>query len=115
MRTYAEKVLKKFDMHRKDLRTLPTPDFEEGPLYDESATFSAFPFRALVGALQWLTVTARPDLAAAANKLARATANKVNKATEAAGRKVLRYLAGTKDVGTEYSPEAEQNFYQNET
>ncbi|CAD7934356.1 unnamed protein product, partial [Amoebophrya sp. A25] len=41
---------------------------------------------------------------------ARATAVPVNKAMENAGRRVLRYLAGTKQQGIEYSPETEKKF-----
>ena len=113
MPKYVEKILKKFDMAQKDLKTLPSPDFEEGPMWEDKSNPSKFPFRAVVGALQWLTVTARPDIAAAVNKLARATSNPVNKSMETAGRKVLRYLAGTKTLGLEYSPKVESDFYKN--
>ena len=113
MENYIEKILKKFDMNQPGLKTVPSPDFEEAPLYDSKSPPSTIKFRAVVGALQWLCVTARPDLASATNKLARATANPVNKAMEAAARRVLRYVAGTRSVGIEYSPDIERKFYNN--
>ena len=113
MANYVDKILRKFDMNQSNLKSVPSPDFEEAPLYDEKSPPSTIKFRAVVGALQWLCVTARPDLSSATNKLARATANNVNKNMEAAARRVLRYVAGTRNIGIEYSPEIEANFYKN--
>lgn len=70
-----------------------------------------FPIRELVGSLQWITVTCRPDIAFAVQRLARRQdKDKVTTAVVNAAKRVLRYLKGTRDVGIEYTPEKEAEF-----
>ena len=52
----------------------------------------------------------RPDLEHSTNVLARASANPVTNSMAKACRLVMRYIAGTKNVGLMYSPESEAEF-----
>jgi hypothetical protein len=110
MELYIEKLLNRFDMGQKELKTLETPHFEESQLWEESKP-STFKYRAAVGGLQWVCQVCRPDIAVVCNKLARACARPVTRAMEVCCRKVFRYLAHTKSRGIEYSQEIERNFY----
>lgn len=111
MTSYIKKMLAKFDMSQDDLKTVTNPDFEESSLYDEKSPETDFNYRGLVGSLQWCVSVSRPDIAHATNTLSRACARKPTRAMASAGRKVLRYLAGTLNVGLEYSPDIESKFY----
>jgi hypothetical protein len=64
----------------------------------EALDTSRYPYRQLVGSLMHLAVTTRPDIAFAVGALARHLA-KPNSAHWAAVKGVLRYLAGSADVG----------------
>ena len=108
MEAYIVKMLARFDMTNAKPRA--TPGFEEKNLYDPSSKESSFPYKACVGALQWATTCARPDLAHSVNTLARAGANKCTRAMEKCARIVLRYLVGTKEHYISYSPEIEKKF-----
>ena len=72
------------------LSTLDCPDSEE-----EKLEMKTRPYRELVGALAWLALGTRPDIAFAAASLARFGHNPGRTHWEAAKR-VLRYLGGTK-------------------
>jgi len=108
MANYIDKIMKRFDMVGCKVRSIP--GFPERNLYNEKAKPSEFKFKAAVGALQWLATTARPDIAHSVNMLARSGANPVNKSMEKCTRLIFRYLAGTREVGLEYSPEKEKDF-----
>jgi hypothetical protein len=110
MKNYCEKFLKKFDM--QDCKPRAHPSFPEENLYCKDSGPSTFPYKACVGALQWLSTVARPDLSHSTNMLARASANPVTNAMAKACRLVMRYVAGTKEVGLEYSPESEREFHE---
>jgi len=108
MANYCRKLLERFDM--LECKPKDTPDFIEANLYDISSVKSNFPYKAAVGALQWATTCARPDLAHSVNMLARAGANPVTKAMEKCARTVMRYIKGTIDASIGYSPQKEQRF-----
>ena len=108
MKNYIKKMLARFDM--SDAKARATPSFEEKILYDPNSVESKFPFKAAVGALQWATTCARPDIAHSVNMLARAGANKCTKAMERCARLVFRYLVGTSDHFIAYTPEIEAKF-----
>ena len=55
----------------------------------------------LIGSLMYLTTATRPDIAFAIHRLAAFTANPT-KVHELAAKRILRYLAGTKDYGITY-------------
>jgi hypothetical protein len=59
------------------------------------------PFASLMGSLQYLATATRPDIAYAVNRLSAFTANP-SKIHWAAAKRLLRYLAGTKDYGITY-------------
>ena len=71
------KLIEKFDMVNANAKN--TPNFDENVLHNENSKPSTFKFREAVGALQWLAVTARPDIAHSTNTLARASAKSVTK------------------------------------
>ena len=108
MSNYIDKILKRFDM--EGCKPRPVPGFPEEQLYNTKGKPSNFPFKAAVGALQWLATTARPDIAHSTNMLARAGAQPVNKCMERCAKQVFRYLVGTKDIGLEYSKQMEIEF-----
>lgn len=108
MAKYIKKMLTKFNMDGCKPRS--TPAFEEKSLYTPSKECS-FPLKSAVGALQWATTCARPDLAHAVNTLARAGSQKATKSIERCARNIFRYCSGTVDYCIGYSPEAEKEFY----
>ena len=109
MKTYIEKMLRKFDM--LEAKPLATPSFEEKMLYDPKSKKCDFDFRSAVGALQWAATCGRPDISHATNTLARACANPCNTSMAKATRIVFRYLLGTLDYAIEYNPTIEKEFY----
>ena len=109
MSNYIDKILTRFDMVGCKVR--PVPGFPEENLYQAKSLPSQFKFKAAVGALQWLATTARPDIAHSTNTLARAGANPVTKSMEKCARYIFKYLAGTKEIGLEYSPQIEKEFH----
>ena len=87
-----------------NVQLIPNPDGNEG---DRSNLFAK-----LLGELQFLANATRPDIAYAVNRLAAYTANPSLQHTTALKR-ILRYLAGTKDYGITYrkSPDSEGNAF----
>jgi len=108
MANYIRKMLSTYDMLQAKPRN--TPSFEEKNLYDKSSKECDFPFRNAVGALQWATTCARPDLAHSVNMLARAGSQKCTVAMQKCARLVFRYLLGTIEWSLNYSPDSEEKF-----
>ena len=77
-----------------NIKLQPNPDGNEG---NRSNSFAR-----LLGELQYLANSTRPDLAFAVNRLAAYTANPSLQHVMALKR-ILRYLAGTKNLGITYS------------
>lgn len=75
----------------------------------EEAKDKNWPYRELIGALMYLVVGTRPDLANTVSKLAQFS-NEPNQQHWAAAQWVLRYLAGTKDLGLVYTKTDEPLF-----
>jgi len=82
-----------------DTKPASTPLFATGKLLKDSCDLlpSPFEYRALVGSLQYLSLT-RPDIAFSTNKLAHFMKNPKTAHWNALKR-VLRYLAGSCDKG----------------
>jgi len=80
-----------------NIKLVPNPDGNEG---NRSNSFAR-----LLGELQFLTNSTRPDIAFAVNRLAAYTANPSLQHVTALKR-ILRYLAGTKNLGITYSKTA---------
>ncbi len=105
---YVEKVLKKFKM--LDCNPVSTPldpsvklSSADSPITEEEKSeMKQFPYREVVGSLQYLCYSTRPDINYAVNLLSRFSINPGQKHWTAA-KHVLRYLKGTKDYGLEFS------------
>ena len=72
----------------------PNPEGENG---DRSNAFLC-----LIGSLQYLSTATRPDITFAVNRLSAYTANP-SMAHYSAAKRILRYLAGMKNLGIKYS------------
>ena len=94
-----DNLLEKYGM--KNCNPVYTP-IELGSANEVSEELSPqFPFRALVGSLNYIANTTRPDISFAVNKLARKVEAPSNK-DWSAGKRILRYLNGTKELKLRY-------------
>ena len=66
MQTYFEKLADKFNVRAGS----SSPNVEESPVWKESPAIN-FPFREMIGSLQWVSTIARPDVARNVNFLSR--------------------------------------------
>ena len=99
-RLYAEDILKRFGMQHCKPVGSPVSDIDPNspPLSKDK------PYMNLVGSIMFLMVGTRPDLAFAVNILSRA----LHAPTEShwdCGKRILRYIAGTLDVGIRFKGE----------
>ena len=88
-----------------------SPNFDEDDVARGEGACE-FPFRELVGALQWVATVARPDVARPVNILATYLSEPATPKRASAAMRVLRYLLGTKEKGLVYSPGGEERFQQ---
>lgn len=106
---YILSILEKYGMQQ--CNPVMTPELHikilERPA--EDAKDKNWPYRELIGALMYLAVGTRPDLANTVSKLAQFS-NEPNQQHWAAAKRVLRYLAGTKDLGLVYTKTNESFF-----
>ncbi|GLI71481.1 hypothetical protein VaNZ11_016622 [Volvox africanus] len=100
---YIEQLLERHNMlDAKDrasplaMGTRATPVTDESELLEDPT-----PYRALVGELNYLAVSTRPDLAYALSVLSRSM-SKPTRAAMSAAKGVLRYLAGTQEMGLRF-------------
>lgn len=93
---YAEEVLKRFKM--QECKPVGTPctgiDSNSDP-FDKSY------YMQLLGSVMFLMIGTRPDIAYTVNLLSRALKDPTQ-AHWTAGKRLLRYIAGSKDLGLEY-------------
>jgi hypothetical protein len=115
---YVDKLLEKFDM--MDAKTVETPmalknsvkpkQQQEDIFENESPLFENINrYQQLVGSLIYLSNSTRPDIACAIRSLA----SKMHSPTEAdmvAGKRVLRYLKGTRDLALNYNNKSQELF-----
>ncbi len=107
---YIDKMLKRFSMENANPVDFPCASgiqltSEMSPKTDEEKTkMKKVPYRQLVGALMFCSVTCRPDIAYVVKELAR-YAHKPGFGHWQAAKRVLRYLSGTKDKGIEFKAE----------
>jgi hypothetical protein len=95
---YVDKILTRFGLD--DANPVPTPFFDKDVLKpnEEQATAPVIKlYQEHVGALVWLVVSTRPDIAWAVCKLARYSHNP-SSAHFRAVKRVFRYLKGTKEL-----------------
>lgn len=104
---YIESMLHDFNMTECNTTRTPAPTdakltVDSCPKTDaERKEVETIPYRSLVGALQHLVQTTRPDIAVAVGECARFQSNP-GIAHWTAAKRILRYLKGTKDKGVTY-------------
>ena len=76
---------------------------------EEREQMAKVPFRELVGGLQYLALSTRPDICFAVNAVSQFSSNP-GKAHWIAAKRVLRYLKGTKTMKLTYSKHGDQGF-----
>lgn len=109
MSSYLTKLQQK---HKVEIgKSVYSPTFDESALQSEdSKTVPDFPYRTLVGAMQWVCSQARPDAQVPVATLARYVAKTPTAPMVRACLKVLKFLICSKDQGITYSPEGESEF-----
>ncbi|XP_056645818.1 uncharacterized protein LOC130451043 [Diorhabda sublineata] len=86
----------------KDCKPKRTP-MEKGFQYNDKAKIlTNIPYRQLIGGLMYLATTSRPDISYAVSYLSRFL-DRVTEETWTAGKRVMRYLQGTKTLGLTYT------------
>ena len=102
-RQYIDTILRRFNMsdchtHRTPMETGLVLSKVNGPANEEEERMMRKrPYRTLTGALLWISLIARPDISFASSHLSQFNANPGPSHWKAALR-VLRYLAGTRDM-----------------
>jgi hypothetical protein len=104
---YIEELLVRFGMDDCNESPIPqapslflTQDMSPSTEADREA-MKKVPYAELVGSLNWLATSARPDIAQTVSKLCRFVSNPGPEHWKA-GKQVLRYLKGTKSYGLRY-------------
>ena len=100
-RGFVRRILERFGM--TDCKPVGTPMALGGKLEEALNTIKteSFPYREIIGALMYLSVGTRPDIAHAVNYLSQFNNNHDDRHWKAAKR-ILRYLKGTIDKGLVY-------------
>lgn len=101
-KAYAKKILERFNF--QDSKPVSTPIIKEPVLptsNEESDKQSNFPYRQAVGALMYLMIGTRPDLAYSVSFLSR-TLETPTEEDVVRLKRVLRYVKGTYDLGILY-------------
>jgi hypothetical protein len=97
---YIEKLLYRFGM--QDCKPVKTPMVEGSVIGNESKKVTDLPFRELIGALQYLAIMSRPDIAVSVNMLSKYQ-NSPTDENYSGLKRILRYLRGTTDVKLKFS------------
>jgi len=97
-KSYIKNILKRFNM--QDCKSVSTP-MVAGFQVEESEADTRYPYRELVGALLYLSRCCRPDISYSVHYLSRFFTS-YGKVHWDAGKRVLQYLQGTKDLGILY-------------
>ena len=108
MSAYVTKILSKFQM--QDAASCIHPKVNPELIEKQSGT-SSFPVREALGALIWLSSTARPDITYDVGLLARYVGK--HGATEGTAngvKKIMKYLSGTRRRGLVYNQAREREF-----
>lgn len=108
---YIKELLKRFNM--EDSRAKDTPMEIKSKIYNlseaKSKVLSSVPYQNLIGALMYLAVSTRPDIAFSLSYLSQFNKYPTEQHWIAAKR-VLRYLKGTQDRKLVYNPEKGQRY-----
>ena len=100
MGAYVKEILRDFGLHHANRTAVPCAKTNESRSGTVERARDASGYRSVVGQLQWLCQTARPDLTFALHLLSRAVSSPTVE-NEAGAKKAMRYLVGTVDVGIE--------------
>ena len=106
-RSYIESIIRRFNLEDAKPLTIPIdPNISLSKDHcaeteEEKKAMKNVPYREAIGALNWVAVGSRPDIAFVVGQLAQFMENPVKVHWEAVKR-VLRYLKGTKDVKLTY-------------
>jgi hypothetical protein len=106
MGTYISKVAAAYNIHSfsSNPNCVTELDLEDdGDVID-------FPYREIIGSLQWCATVARPDISRQANLLSRYNSRPPTTHRAGAAVKILKYLNKTKEKGITYSPASEKAF-----
>ena len=110
---YVLEVLERFGFDK--CHPCPTPMHDtreeyEGSALDKSTGLAKFQLNEIVGALLWLSVMTRPDISYAVATVAQYVSRPEAKIYSMASR-ILRFLAGTKDVGIAFAIGSVKNLH----
>ena len=94
LETYGMKQCKPQTTPEAQVQLIPTPEDQQGQVDIKL-------YQAMIGALNYLSQTCRPDIAHAVNSVSRYASNP-SPAHLIAAKRILRYLAGTIHVGLKY-------------
>ena len=101
---YLTKLLRRFSFHDSIPLSVPAdPHFSLSFLsYDDYLSPSSFPYQTIVGCLQFACIGTRPDLSYAVSVVAKFCSNPSSAHCNAL-RRILKYLAGTLNLGISFS------------
>lgn len=102
---FIEKLLIEFNMENCSSKRTP---MEKGFQINPESQIIDVPYRQLIGGLMYLSTTTRPDITFAVSFLSRFL-DRPTAETCKAGKRVLRYLAGTQEIGLTYHKTNEIN------
>lgn len=103
-RNYAESILERFGMAQCKPASTPMETnckLAPPPVKDEKA-MSKYPYQRLIGALMYMAVTTRPDIAFAVNYMSQFNSN-YNEDHWKSAKRILRYIRGSTDYGLLFS------------
>jgi hypothetical protein len=105
-------IFKMIAKHKVQIsKPVHSPNYDESAFVDPQAkVVPEYPFRQVVGELQWVATVARPDICVPVATLAKYVSQPATMPMVRACRKIMKYLATTADDGVTYSPEQEQQF-----
>ncbi|KAL0270911.1 UNVERIFIED_CONTAM: hypothetical protein PYX00_008181 [Menopon gallinae] len=101
---YIQAVLERFGM--SDCKPVTSPLDVSIRLEKKNEANENLPFRELIGALMWISVATRPDIAYAVSSLSQFN-NCFGRTHWTAAKRILRYLKGTMNVGITYEKSTE--------
>jgi transposase InsO family protein len=107
---YVQKVLERFNMHEANPLSIPMVVDGKPIITDDHTEVveATFPYREAVGALMYLMVCTRPDIAYAVGVVSR-TLEKPTLEDWIKVKRIFRYLRGTSQLGITYLPNQKLN------
>ena len=104
---YIESILQRFDMSICNPMNTPVEKGSHLRNNENTAYDNAKEYQALTGSLTYAVVSTRPNIAYITQFLSQSNKNPTQQ-DWIAGKRVLRYLKGTKDLGIVYRRDCEQ-------